>query len=302
MDVLFSRINLTMFTRTLNTNDIKINTIFKAISERRIKAIGFVKKDMTIAISYKFQFIFQFMQVFFSVASIYFVGKMLGNSGQSSFFKAYRADYFSFALVGLAIASYLKVGLVTLTNDIRQIMNQGTLEAMCASPTGYNWMLFCTSLWPFIFETIRVVFYFVVGIVIFGVRFSNANWIAASITVVLTIPIFLLLGMISCSLLIIVKKGDPLNWIFSNASTLLAGTLFPLAVLPKWLLIISECLPLTHALEAMRKSMLAGSSIQEVKMHLLALVIFIIILLPLTVFVNNICMKKARKSGAFSTH
>ncbi len=291
-----------MLTNTISNNDTHITNTFKEIAERWIKAIGFIKKDMSIAISYKFQFIFQFLQVFFSIVSIYFVGKMLSDSGKSSLLKVYHADYFSFALVGLAVASYLKAGLVTLTNDVRQIMNQGTLEAMCASPTGYNWMLFCTSLWPFIFENIRVAFHFIVGIVIFGVRFNNANMFAVLITVALTIPIFLLLGMISCSLLILIKRGDPINWIFSNASSLLAGTLFPLAVLPKWLRIIAECLPLTHSLEAMRKSMLAGSSIQEIKVHLLALVIFLLILLPLTIFVNNTCMKQARKSGAFSTH
>lgn len=291
-----------MFTTTICKNDIKEYNLYKMAVERWNKAIGFIKKDMAIALSYKFQFIFQFLQVLFSVASIYFVGKMLGDSGKSTLLKEYQADYFSFALVGLAISSYLKVGLVTLTNDVRQIMNQGTLEAMCASPTGYHWLLFCTSLWPFIFETIRVIFHFIVGMVIFGFRFNNANWLGAAMTVVLTIPIFLLLGMISCSLLIVIKKGDPINWVFSNVSSLLAGTLFPYSVLPKSLRITAECLPLTHSLEALRKSLLAGSSIGEIKTHLFALVIFVLLLLPVTLYVDNICMKKARKSGAFSTH
>jgi len=291
-----------MLTGELFKDNTKANYFFDRIIEKWIKAGAFIKKDLTIAISYKFQFIFQFLQVFFSITTIYFVGKMLSNSGGSSLLKAYQADYFSFALVGLAISSYLKAGLVTLTNDVRQIMNQGTLEAMCASPIEYNWMLFYTSLWPFIFETIRVIFYFVVGIIVFGAKFNNVNIFSALITIILTIPIFLLLGMVSCSLIILIKKGDPINWIFSNASTLLAGTLFPLAVLPKWLRIIAQCMPLTHSLEAMRKAMLTGSSIRELKFHLLALVMFLILLLPLTIFINNVCMRKSRKSGAFSIH
>ena len=74
-----------MLTDILSNYDIKKASISKGITERWTKAIGFIKKDMMIAISYKFQFIFQFMQVFFSVASIYFVGKMLGNSGKSCY-------------------------------------------------------------------------------------------------------------------------------------------------------------------------------------------------------------------------
>jgi ABC-2 type transport system permease protein len=263
------------------------------------KAAGFVRKDMAIAISYKFQFIFQFLQVFFSIAMIFFIGKMLGTS---SLLKSYGTDYFSFALVGLAVASYLKAGLVTLTNDMRQIMNQGVLEAMCVCPIGYKLLLFCTALWPFIFETIRITFYFFVGMVIFGARFGNANWLGASITMILTIPIFLMLGMISCSILVLIKRGDPINWIFSSASSLLAGTMFPISVLPNWLRVVALCLPLTHSLEAMRKFLLVGASVHEARINLLALFLFMAALLPVTFFVNNICMNRAKRFGAFSTH
>jgi len=165
------------------------------------RAAGFIRKDMAIAISYKLQFIFQFSQVFFSVAIIYFIGKMLGNSGKSPLLEAYGADYFSFALVGLAVASYLKTGLVTITNE-----------------------------------------------------------------------------------------------------SLLAGTMFPIAVLPDWLRAVAFCLPLTHSLEAMRKCLLMGASVWQVYHHLLALLIFMAALLPVTVVVNNICMGRAKRKGAFSTH
>ena len=266
------------------------------------KAGGFIKKDMTIAVSYKFQFVFQFTQVFFGVAIIYFIGKMMGSSGNSSLLKTYGADYFSFALVGLAVASYMKAGLVTITNDIRQTMNQGVLEAMCASPTGYKWLLFCSALWPFIFETIRVAIYFFFGMIIFGARFPDANWLGAAVTMILSIPIFLMLGMTSCSILILIKRGDPINWIFSSASSLLAGTMFPISVLQNWLRNIALCLPLTHSLEAMRNFLLKGDSVQQVYLHLIALLLFIALLLPVTVLVSDICMKRAKKQGAFSTH
>jgi ABC-2 type transport system permease protein len=291
-----------MLSKTLSDCKKTNSRAFYKLFGRLAKAYGFIKKDMAIAISYKFQFIFQFSQVFFSVAVIYFIGKMLGDTGKSSQLQAYGADYFSFALVGLAVSSYLKAGLVTITNDIRQTMNQGVLEAMCASPTGYKWLILCTALWPFIFETIRITLYFLIGMIIFGMRFNGANWLCAAVTLILTIPIFLMLGMTSCSILVLVKRGDPINWIFSNASTLLAGTMFPIAVLPNWLRAIALCLPLTHSLEAMRKCLLTGASAQQVFHHLAALLLFIVVLFPITVLVSDICMKRAKRQGAFSTH
>jgi len=266
------------------------------------KISAFIKKDMKIAVSYKLQFVFQFLQVFFGIAVIYFIGQMLGQTGGSSVLKNYGGSYFSFALVGLAINSYLRAGLVTITNDIRQIMNQGTLEAMCATPTGYNWLLLCSSLWQFVFETIRVVCYFAVAILIFGMRLDNADWPAALLTMALTAPVFLMLGVISCSILVVVKKGDPVNWVFSSLGAILAGTMFPVSVLPDWMQKIAFCLPLTHSLEAARRSLLTGASAGQISTNLLALAIFIAVLTPVTIAVNNLCMKNAKKKGAFSTH
>lgn len=266
------------------------------------KAAAFVKKDMKISVSYKLQFIFQFLQIFFAVAVIYFIGKMLGSAGKTSVLKEYGADYFSFALVGLTINSYLRAGLVTITNDIRQTMNQGTLEAMCAAPINYAWLMLCSSLWQFVFETVRVTFYFVIAVSIFGMKLPNANWLGAVVTLGLTAPIFLMLGIMSCSVLIVVKRGDPINWVFSSLSALLAGTMFPVSILPSWLQTIALCLPLTHSLEAMRKCLLTGTGLNQVSGNIWALLGFVVVLIPLTILVNSMCMRLAKERGAFSTH
>ena len=266
------------------------------------KAVAFIKKDIKISISYKLQFVFQFLQVFFSIMVIHFIGQMLGPSSNVTVLRKYGGDYLSFALVGLAINSYLRAGLVDITNDIRQIMNQGTLEALCATPTGYSWLILCSSLWQFVFETIRVICYFVLAIYIFNMKLDNANWAVAILCMALTVPIFLMLGVISCSILVVVKKGDPVNWVFSSLGAILAGTMFPVSVFPGWLQKVSFCLPLTHSLEATRASLLAGADISQVSVNLWTLVIFIIILIPITLGVNGICMRYAKKIGAFPTY
>jgi ABC-2 type transport system permease protein len=265
-------------------------------------AAAFLRKDLMIAVSYRLQFVFQFSQVFFSVTLIYFIGKMVTASGPSGVLAAYGADYFSFALIGLAVNSYLKTGLITVTNDLRQTMNQGVFEALCAGPVEYKRLLSYTALWPFLFETIRVALYFLFGVALFGLRLDNANWAGAAMALLFTIPIFLMLGILSCSILVVVKKGDPINWIFSSISGLLAGTMFPVAVLPKWLQMAALCLPLTHSLEALRRCLLTGSPTWDIRHHILALALFAAVLLPITIVVGNLCMAAAKRSGAFSTH
>jgi ABC-2 type transport system permease protein len=279
-----------------------IKKTFMSFASELTKATAFIKKDMKISVSYKLQFVFQFLQIFFSIAVIFFLDKMLAQSGKASALEQYGGSYFSFALVGLAINSYLRAGLVTITNDIRQTMDQGTLEAMCATPTNYTWLILCSSLWQFVFETIRVTCYFAVAIFIFGMKLDRANWPVALLALALTAPTFLMLGVISCSILVVVKKGDPVNWVFSSLGAILAGTMFPVSVLPNWMQKISFCLPLTHSLEAARRTLLVGAGFGQIAVNIQALLVFVLILIPLTVFTNNICMKYAKKKGAFSTY
>ncbi|KKK83211.1 hypothetical protein LCGC14_2795640, partial [marine sediment metagenome] len=173
---------------------------------------------------------------------------------------------------------------------------------MCATPINYTWLILCSSLWQFIFETFRVACYFAIAMLIFGMRFEHSNWLLGGLVMALTGPIFLMLGIMSCSILIVVKRGDPVNWIFSSLGAILAGTMFPVSVLPEWLQRIAFWLPLTHSLEAMRKVLLAGADFENVSGHLLALMLFIIVLVPMTVLINSFCMRYAKKKGAFSTH
>ena len=114
--------------------------------------------------------------------------------------------------------------------------------------------------------------------------------------------IFLMLGIISCSILVLVKRGDPVSWVFSRASSLLAGTMFPVGVLPGWLQVAAFCLPLTHCLEVMRKCLLADAGLDEVAVNLWMLLGFAVILLPVTIFTSRVCMKRAKSCGSFMTH
>ena len=264
--------------------------------------LSFIRKDLAIALSYKMQFIFQLFQVFFGIAVIYFIGKMVSSGGSTPLLKQYGADYFAFAIVGLAINSYMKAGILTVTNDLRQSMNQGILESLCATPVRYWMLLFYSTIWPFVFETFRIGIYFIFGYIFFDLSLPQANWCGGLLVLLFTIPIFVMLGIISCSILVVIKRGDPVNWFFSSISGILAGTMFPISVFPKWLHSVALCLPLTHSLEAMRRCLLTGSDLSGVKLHLLVLIGFVLSLAPLTIIVNKICMNRARQQGSFGSY
>ena len=64
----------------------------------------------------------------------------------------------------------------------------------------------------------------------------------------------------------------------------------------------SDLKAMETALEAMRKSLLSNATLEEILPNLLALLILNILLIPITMSVNRLCMQRARLAGSFSTY
>jgi ABC-2 type transport system permease protein len=57
-------------------------------------------------------------------------------------------------------------------------------------------------------------------------------------------------------------------------SMALSGFIVPVATLPGWLQVVSNFIPLTYAIDALRTVMLRGGGVGDISMDLIALVIF----------------------------
>ena len=258
---------------------------------------AFLKRDISLSLSYRLSFILQIFGIFFSVASFYFLSRLFGSAlvpqlGQ------YGGDYFSFVLIGLAFSGYLGLSLSSFASSIREGQTTGTLEIMLLSPTRLSAILLSSSLWPYLLTTISVLFYLVIGVLVFGFNVSQANFLTAIVVLIISIASFSGIGILSAAMVLIVKKGDPIAWIFGGVSTLLAGVYYPISVLPDWLTPLSRILPMTYALDAMRLAMLKGYSLYEVRLDILVLSGFALVLTPLAFLVFRSALKRAKREGS----
>jgi ABC-2 type transport system permease protein len=258
---------------------------------------AFLKRDISLALSYRLSFILQIFGIFFSVASFYFLSRLFGSALVPQL-EQYGGDYFSFVLIGLAFTGYLGLSLSSFASSIREGQTTGTLEIMLLSPTRLSSILLSSSLWPYLFTTINVVFYLIVGVLVFGFNVSQANFLTAIVVLILSIASFSGIGILSAATVLIIKKGDPIAWIFGGVSTLLSGVYYPISVLPDWLTPLSRILPMTYALDAMRLAMLKGYSLYEVRLDILVLSGFTLVLTPLAFFVFRSALKRAKREGS----
>lgn len=259
---------------------------------------SFFVRDFHTEISYRLSFLLSVTGVFFTTFSFYFVSLLLGDDIPA--LDAYGGDYFSFVIIGVAFSGYFGVGLSGFARAIRQAQTTGTLEAMLMTPASLSSIVIGSSLWSYAFTTFRVLIYLALGLFFLGLRFQDANILGALVSLILSIIAFASIGILAASIIMVIKRGDPVTSLFSSVSTLVGGVLYPVEILPSWLQSIAALLPITYALEAMRLSLLMGASWEELWPQLLALIIFCVVLGPISLVAFRYAVLRARAEGTLA--
>lgn len=265
------------------------------------KPLAFIWRDFIEDSSYKLSFLMQVMGIFLSTAMFFFLSKLLGGTG-SEYLAPYGGNYFSFVLIGIAFYTYLAVSMKSLSETIREGQMLGTLEALLITQTEISTIIISSSLYSLMWATFKVAAYLLVGVFVFGVDLGTANLAGALVVLVLTIVSFGSLGILSASFVMVLKRGDPVSWIFTSISGLLGGLYYPVAVLPEWLQTFSYLLPVTYALEGMRLAMLQGHTVIQLLPNIIALTIFSIIMFPLSIVAFGFAVKKAKQDGTLTQY
>ncbi len=265
------------------------------------KPWAFVRKDFTAVASYKLNFLMQFFNIFLSAAMHFFIARLFG-SAVNPFLAPYGGDYFAFVLIGIAFADYLGLALGGMSGTIRAGQMAGTLEALLATPTRIPTIIVSSSLYSFLWTSLRVIVYLLMGVCFFGLNLQTANYWGALLVLILTILAFSSFGIISASFIIVLKRGDPLTWIFTILSGLLGGLYYPVSVLPEFLQTVAKFLPITYALEGMRLALLKGYSVKQLLPNLTFLAIFAVILLPAGLVGFHFAIEKAKRDGSLTQY
>ncbi len=262
-----------------------------------MKAVAFIKRDFRIALNYKLQFVIQFVGIFFTAALTFFVSRLIGG-GISEKLGGYGGDYFSFVIVGIALTDYLSVSVDQFSSEIRTAQLEGTLESLLVTPTSVHTILFSSSIYSFAMTSLRVLIYMTLGFFLFGLRLQMTSLAAFAVVGVLTVAAFCGIGLLSAAFILVFKRGSPVSLLVTTASGLLGGVFYPVDVLPGWLSPLSQLLPVTHALEALRQVVLNGAALGAVLHQILILSLFALLLLPLGFVTFNYGLTVAKREAS----
>lgn len=253
----------------------------------------FFLQGFRLAWAYKLQFASRYVAMIVAVLLFFYLDRLLGRSGNNN---VDGATYFAFAMVGSALLRYLNASFYAFSNTLREEMLMGTIEPLIATATSTVFAMLGPSLWLVLESVWLMVLQLVIGALI-GIDFSNLNWLSTVVVLILssiTVSSFSILG---ASFTIIFKRGDPVSWLINAVAYVFSGVYFPIDLMPLWLRAISYALPTTYALNALRGAMLQGKSLVGLAPDLVPLLLFTVVLLPISIYSFRHAIHYLKRTG-----
>ena len=263
----------------------------------RYKVLAFLKRDLRTQASYRLDFLMEIAGMLVSIAIFFFISQMLGDT-VGPYLKPYGADYFNFALLGIAFSSFLTTN--SLAGAIHTYQSNGTLEIMFLTLTPILASLLMSTLWGRLFGLMRALLYLLTAVCLFNARLVWGNLPGALVVVGFTSLANTGIDLINASFVLITKRRSPLARFLALVTTLLGGVFYPISALPPWLHVWSSLLPSTYFLDALRRMMLQGVSILKLGPDILALLSFSAVLIPVGLLSFYIATHWAKREGSLT--
>lgn len=259
-----------------------------------IKLWAFVKRDFQSEVSYRLAFVLQVAGMFFSLLAFFYMTGMIDPETEG--LEGIRP--FDWMLVGISFQFYFSAALFSFSQKIRSEQVLGTLEAMLVSPTPTSMVIFSSAAFDFTYGAIRVAIYMIFAVLVFGVTLYASGLGAFALGAILTLLSSVGLGVLSASFILYFKRGNPINFLLSGATTFLGSVFFPVQQLPQWIRPASELLPVTWSLRIVRGSLLQGKGIAEMARELSVLAVMTVVLLPAGLICSRFAIRKAKREGS----
>lgn len=263
------------------------------------KALAFIKRGYFTMVSYPVAMGLSLINLFVTIASFYFLAKLVGPQHDSPLLRRYGGNYLSFLVIGVIFQNFISLSLGSFSKSIGNEQKMGTLELLLMSKTPLYQVLLCSALWGFLWTALTSAIMLCTAVLIFSVRL-DVNFPLALLVLFFAITSAAGIGMMSAGVIMVTKQGEPLGWLLSLVTGFLSGVYYPVQIFPPFLEKVSLLLPTTHALIALRQAIISGVSLAQIRGELFLLIAFSCATIPLGIATFTYGFNRARWEGTLS--
>jgi ABC-2 type transport system permease protein len=169
------------------------------------------------------------------------------------------------------------------------------------TPISVPTVIVASSAWDFLEATLFSFLYLLFGWLFFDVHYRG-SFLLALLFLLLTTLVLSCLGVLSASFAMVFKRGDPFGVFLGTGSALFSGVFFPTQRINEYAGAgvgkISRILPPTYGLDGIRRVLIQGQGFAEVREPFFVLLLFLAVLLPLSLWVFNRAVRRAKREGS----
>lgn len=250
--------------------------------------------------SYRLRTFLGIFSVLVSVVPLYFVSDALQPVMEESI-RDEGGQYFGFLIIGTAATLLINAAVNQLPNTVLSGISRGTFEAMLATrtplPALLAGMIGSGTLWMLI----RVLV-IVTGGWVLGAPIHFAALPLAFSILFLTLLAYVPIGLMAAALVVLFRTSGPLPQGVTYLSILLGGVYYPTSVIPDWIQTLSDWIPLTYALRALRRVVLEDASLGAVLADVSMVVLFIAVLFTVGCLAFSLAFQHARRAGTLAQY
>ncbi len=266
-------------------------------------ALAIARKDWLHFLRYPLNAVFRVVQPLVWLTPIYFLGQAFATAGGNTGFAAYTGveDYMSFALLGTVLSNYISAVFWGMGYSLKNEMNSGVLETNWLAPVPRPLFLVGQTLASLAITTVTNAVLLAIAWALFGFRVTG-NLLGALGAV---LPMLLALygfGFAFAAVVLLMRDANTLVDVSDYLVSMLSGSMFPVQVLPWFLLPLSLALPLTYGYDAVRGFLLGARTIIPIGYELALLVAFMGLMVPLGYAVFRRIERRCRTLGTLGMH
>ncbi|WIV11595.1 ABC transporter permease [Proteiniborus sp. MB09-C3] len=267
-----------------------------------ITAIIYIfKRDMKIMFRYPSWFIPMLIwPVIFPLGFIFTAKALSGTSGNSLetfLVHAGTTNFTTYMLIGTTMWMWINIMLWSFGSSLRQEQIRGTLESNWLCPVPKISLLLGYS----VSQLVMSLGYIIVAVIEFKLVYNFeivGSPLLSLLIILLSIPPIYGIGFIFASLVMWAKEANSMVFLVRGIMSIFCGITYPLAVLPNWMASVSNMIPLTYSIRALRAVVLSGANMNDIKTEISALIIFGLILMTTGILAFLFTQKKVRDTGS----
>lgn len=264
------------------------------------KVLALVRASWKAAMSYRIRSVLSLASLIVSIVPLYYIAKAIQPIAAGAI-DTQGGQYFGFLIVGMVTLSFIATSVNALPATVNSGIASGTLEALLSTPTSVPTLLAGLVGYPLLWAMLQALV-LLTGGRLFGIEYAWERLLPSLGIIVLIIMAYLPIGIIAAALVLSFRTAGPLSSLVILVSGLLGGVYYPTHVIPSWIQQISDFVPLTYGLRALRRTLLEGMAPSAVWGDLAVLLLFIAVLAAISAWAFSLSLRYARRAGTLAQY